>query len=350
MKKVFLFVVVGLLLLAIPATIFFLGQQRDIRTRAAPATTLSLTPATQTVNVGSTFKLNVSMDPGPNQVVTANLYITYDVTKLQATAITNGANAPRILNSGVVENGTASIQVGAASNAQPITSAGPIAVVTFTAKSPTTAIAPAQIQFATNTFIGGLNEATANVLVGTTGAKITINGTASASASLSASNTSTASATLTLTPTLTPTRAASGSGTATTSAVTIVSPTTNADVATTEPVIEGKAPPGSVVTIVIHSTPLTVTVTTDANGNYSYTPTTPLDPGPHDVTASIQTAAGTTETATASFVVAAGSGLGGGTASDTAMPVSGNVEATILLVGLGVLLLASGAFIPIFIH
>ena len=60
MKKVFLFIGIGLTLLAIPATIYFLGQQRDVRTHAAPATTLALTPATQTANVGDTLKLNFS--------------------------------------------------------------------------------------------------------------------------------------------------------------------------------------------------------------------------------------------------------------------------------------------------
>jgi len=352
MKKIFLYVAIGLLLLAIPATIFFLGQQRDIRTRAAPATTLSLTPTDQTVNVGDTnVKVTVQIDPGPNQIVSADIYLTYDATKLTATGATNGSSAPRILNSGVFENGTASIRVGAASNAQPIASPGPIAVFTFTAKSGTTALSPASISFAANTFIGGLNESTANVLIGTKGAKITITDTNTATQSLAASPTATPTATLTstLTPTLTPTKAASQSGEATSSALTIVSPVTNGNVST-EPVIQGKAPAGSTVTIVIHSTQQTVTVTTDANGNWSYTPTTALDAGPHSVVASVLTAAGTTQTATTSFVVVASAGMGGGTSSDTAMPVSGNVETTILLIGLGLVLLVSGAILPVFIH
>jgi hypothetical protein len=122
MKKVFLFIAIGLLLLAIPATIFFLSQQRNIRARAAPATTLSLTPAIQTVTAGqANIKLNVDIDPGTNQVISAKIYLTYDPTKLEAKTITNGSSAPRVLNSGVIENGTASINVGAAGNSQPIT-------------------------------------------------------------------------------------------------------------------------------------------------------------------------------------------------------------------------------------
>lgn len=345
MKKVLLFVAIGLLLLAIPATIFFLGQQRDLRAKAAPATTLTLTPSPQTVRVGDTFKLNVTMNPGPNQVVSADIYITYDATKLTATAITNGANAPRVLNSGVVDNGTASIRVGAASNAQPITTPGPIAVVTLTAVGPTTAIAPATVSFASNTFVGGINDTKANVLVGTTGAKITISGTASLTPTMPPKTLlpiSTASASLILTPTLTPTKAATGSSEASASALTILPVSEKGSTVSAKPVIKGKAPPGSTVTIVFHSDPQTCVAIADENGDYSCSPETPLDPGPHDVTVSVETASGTTETTSESFVVGAG--------GEAAMPVSGNVETTVVLVVLGVIFLASGALIPIFIR
>lgn len=355
MKKVLLYIFIGLLLLAIPAGVFFIGQQRDIRIRAAPATTLTLTPAVQTVSVGATnIKLNVDIDPGANQAVSANIYITYDPTKLEAKTITNGPSAPRVLNSGVIENGTASIKVGAAGNTQPITTRGTIAVITLRPIAATGNFTPTVVQFASNTFVGGLNEPTANVLVGTTPAKITITGEAtntpaenfaSGSATITPSLTPTATPTAILTPTLTPTLAASESAesSASATALQILAPEENADVTTSQPVISGKAPPGSTVTIVIHSDAgITVTVTADTNGNWVYTPTTPLDPGLHSVVASAQDATGTTQTSTTTFVVAAG---GGAAAPESAVPISGSVETTILLLGLGVLLLASGVFV-----
>lgn len=345
MKKVFLYIAIGLLLLAIPATVFFVGQQRDIRTRAAPATTLTLTPAVQTVNVGdANLKLNVDIDPGANQVISADIYLTYDPTKLEAKTITNGPSAPRILTSGIIENGTASIKVGAASNAQPIVTRGTIAVITFTAKDATSNFTPALVQFASNTFVGGLNEPTANVLIGTTPAKITVtSGTPALTPTLIPTATPQATPTATLTPTLTPTLPASGSAESSPSALQILTPEENADVTTSQPVIQGTAPPGSVVTIVIHSdTTQTVTVTTDAHGNWVFTPTTPLEPGPHSIVVSILTASGTTQTTTLTFVVA---GAGEAGASESAVPVSGNVETTILLLGLGVLLIASGVLV-----
>lgn len=339
MKKVLLFIAVGLLLLAIPVTIFYLGQQRDLRAKAAPATTLSLTPPTQSVNVGDTFKLNVTMTPGANQVVTADIYITYDTTKLNATAITNGATAPRVLNSGVIQNGTASIRVGAASNAQPITAAGPIAVITFIATGPTTALAPAAVQFASNTFVGGLGETTANVLVGTSGAKITVTG---AQVVPTLTSTPAATASSGLTSTLTQTQTATKSSEASPSALTLLPVSENGGTISAVPVIRGKAPPGSTVTIVFHSNPQTCIAIADANGNYSCSPETPLDPGPHDVTVSVQTASGTTETTSESFVV----GTGGGSVE---LPVSGSIETTIFLIAVATIFLASGALIPIFI-
>lgn len=345
MKKVLLYIAIGLLLLAIPATVFFVGQQRDIRTRAAPATTLSLTPAVQTMSVGNTnLKLNVDIDPGANQVVSADIYLTYDPTKLEAKTITNGPSAPRVLNSGIIENGTASIKVGAASNSQPITTRGTLAVVTFTAKDATSNFTPTLVQFASNTFVGGLNEPTANVLIGTTPAKITITGADTTGANFTSENvTPTATPTATLTPTLTPTLTATGSGESTPSAVQILEPEQNAEVTTSQPVISGKAPPGSTITIVIHSDAgITVTVTADANGNWVYTPTTPLDPGPHSVVASAQTATGTTETSTTTFVVA---GAGEGGATESAVLISGSVETTLLLLGLGIVFMASGVIV-----
>ncbi|MCX6793970.1 MAG: cohesin domain-containing protein [Candidatus Gottesmanbacteria bacterium] len=348
MKKVLLYIAIGLLLLAIPAGVFFVGQQRDVRTRAAPATSLSLTPAVQTVNVGDTnLKLNVDIDPGANQVISANIYLTYDPTKLEAKTITNGPNAPRVLNSGIIENGTASIKIGATSNAQPITTRGTIAVITFTAKDATSNFTPALVQFASNTFVGGLNESTANVLVGTTPAKITITGT---STNTAVTLTPTIIPTITITPTmtLTPTPTATPSATLTptptpTSPLQILTPSQNSEVTSSLPLISGKAPPGSIVTIVIHSdTGTTVTVTADTNGNWVYTPTTPLDPGPHNVVASTQTATGTTQTSTTTFVVA---GAGEAGASESAVPISGSVETTILLLSLGILFIASGVLV-----
>jgi len=346
MKKVFLYVVIGLLLLAIPAGVFYLSQNKDIRTRAAPATTLTLTPALQTVNVGDNLKLNVDIDPGSNQVVSADIYLTYDPTQLEAATITNGAAAPRVLNSGIIENGTASIKVGAASDEQPIVTRGTIAVLTLTAKSPTGNLTPSVVKFATNTFVGGLNEPTANVLIGTTPAKITITGPGAAASGSAAFPEATPNATPVPTSSLTPTPSATGSAAVTPPVLKILSPEENASVITSQPIINGTASPSSTITIVIHSdTEQTVTITADKNGNWAYKPISPLSPGPHSVVASGLDASGTTQTSTTTFVVAGGTGTDTTGATVSALPVSGTSETTLFLLGVGILFIASGALV-----
>ncbi|KFA90889.1 Ig-like domain-containing protein, partial [Archangium violaceum] len=62
----------------------------------------------------------------------------------------------------------------------------------------------------------------------------------------------------------------------------VVSPAPNSVVDTLTPVISGTAEPGSTVTVIIDGTEVG-TATTDASGNWSYTPTTPLTPGEHEV-------------------------------------------------------------------
>ncbi|HYO55704.1 adventurous gliding motility protein AgmC [Archangium sp.] len=62
----------------------------------------------------------------------------------------------------------------------------------------------------------------------------------------------------------------------------VESPAQNGSVDTLTPVISGRAEPNSTVTIIIGGQ-VVGTVRTDASGNWSYTPTTPLTPGSHQV-------------------------------------------------------------------
>ncbi|MFL5351103.1 adventurous gliding motility protein AgmC [Archangium sp.] len=66
-----------------------------------------------------------------------------------------------------------------------------------------------------------------------------------------------------------------------------------ATVDTLTPVISGTAEPGSTVTVIIDGK-VVGTVTADGSGNWSYTPTTPLSVGPHEVVASATDEAGNT--------------------------------------------------------
>lgn len=329
MKKVIIFITLLLLLIAVPITVFFLGREQDLRSKAAPATTLAFNPGSISKNVGDVFSLDIQIDTGGNNVAIAELHLTYDASALEALSITNGPAAPFIAASGVVGPGTASISVRAESSTKPITGTGTIAIVRFRTLTPTTT--PVKITFdPITTFISGLGESKPNVLVNTTPATITIRGaTPSPTPTASA-----ASPTVTITPTPTSTASAE----ATSSAITIVIPKDDNGFTTDTPVIQGTAEPGSTITIVIHSDPITAVVTVNAHGNWQYTPDTPLADGSHVLTATIQSPSGTTTTRSEEFTVAS-SGVGG--AGDD-MPVSGSVLQTILLVGIGLFFIGIG--------
>lgn len=441
MKKIFLFVFIGLILLAIPLTVFLMGQQQELRSRAAPASTLSLSPSTLTKKVGETFALEAKIDTGTNQVGVVQIRIIYDPAKLEAVDISNGPLAPSISVSGKIDpTGKASITVGAKNNTHPITGSGTIAIVTM--KALAASGTPVSVRYSPlpDTYANALGEQE-NVLIGTTPANITIvnaDGTTAATQQAQQTTTphptptsavvtfggaqglvyspntvtiqagqsvswrgdfaahplksvdnlwnnvqtgtefshtftapgtyeyyceihgtetsgmkgkiivspNTTPPTTSLTPSLTPTPiqlASDSAKQASSSALTIESPTTNQEIATTTPTFIGKAPPESSVTLTIYSEPRTVVVTADANGNWTYTPIEGLEPGPHTVTAMASDPnTGQTSTASVPFVL--------GVASESAIPVSGNREVTIILIAIGVILLSAGLTIPLFIR
>lgn len=326
MKKLWLFIVSLLLIGILPIAIYLVGQSQEIRNKAAPATTLSIIPAISSKKTDDIFSIEITIDTGENQVVASELHLSYDPTKLEAQTITNGPLFPNILASGTIEGGAASITVGAADAKQPIKGTSTVAVVRFKAIAKTDS--PTAIKLAPNTFVGGLGEGAVNVLVGTTPATVTIT-EAEAQA----------------TPSPTPTVSAQSQAPATPSAnLTIVSPTQDSTATQDKPVIYGKAVPGTTVTLTIYSAPQTVTVTTDGDGNWSYTPNTALEAGPHNIVASVTDQNGNTQTATSAFVVASsGTAIGG--ATESAIPVSGTVETTLLLLIVGSTLVMIGIFL-----
>ncbi|MEK7591967.1 MAG: Ig-like domain-containing protein [Patescibacteria group bacterium] len=348
MKKVFLLLSIVLALVAIPATVFLAGQSQELRKKAAPATSLSLSPSNMTKKVGDTFTLETLIDTGNNQVVAAELHVIFDPQKLEAQTITNGPLFPSILVSGVVERGSVSITIGAANSRTPITGTGTAAVIKFIALEKTDG--PIQIRLAQNTFVGSLGEGSTNVLTGSTPANITITGDSAAAKLAPANTNNSASSSATPSPkpslSLTPTPQASGSAVASPSGSLKIT-TTFSDGKTTDdtPTIQGKAPPGSTVTITIHSSnPQTVVVTADANGNWVYTTATPLESGTHNVIVSAtDPTTGKQLTSTSTFVVASGANE---TATQSAMPISGDISTTYIILILGSLLLLGGLFYP----
>lgn len=332
MKKILLFTTGLLLLLSIPVTVFYLGQQQELRKKAAPATTLSISPSTISAKPGDTLSFNIDINTATNQVATAQLVLEFDQTKAEALSITSGPDAPRILTQGITGPGTVSITVGAQSTAKPITGTGIIAIVRL--KILDGASGPFSLQFGSTTFIGGLGEQSSNVLVSKTGAQVILPTSFDSQTSTSPAPT----------PSVKPDTLTSSALTATGSSQLTVTVASN-PAALAKPIIKGTAPPGSSVTIVIHSEPQTVVVTADENGNYQYVPTT-LTGGSHTVVVTSQDAAGQTQTTSSTFDVGEiGSMLytePNTTATGEAMPESGSPLPTILLSIMGILLFGGG--------
>lgn len=325
MKKIILLVTSLLLLLAIPATIYLVMQRQELRKRAAPATSLSIAPQTITKNVDDEFTVEVKIDTGENQVLTAELHLTYDETKLEALSIANGPLFPSVLASGVVENGAATITVGAAGATTPVTGTGTVATLRLKALEQTDA--PVSIRFDATTFVGGLGEGSTNILIGSTPATVTITNTDAETSSFgNEEEESTSSSSL------------EDTSEASQSAVLILSLEEDETVTETTPLISGKAQPGATVTVTIYSEPVTCIATADASGNWSCAPETPLPPGPHNVVVSAAGADGTNQTASTTIIVAGGAE----SASESATPIAGSMETTILLTTLGLLFIIVG--------
>lgn len=104
-----------------------------------------------------------------------------------------------------------------------------------------------------------------------------------------------------------------------------------------QPEFKGTAPANETVEIIINSEEeIKATVTTDANGNWKYRPTTELAPGDHTITITTKDAAGNTKTITQSFIVyASGNQIANAngsptpTKSPTPTPTIQNIPASI---------------------
>jgi hypothetical protein len=359
MKKILVIIGILLILIAIPATIFLVKQNQEMRSKAAPATSLALIPANITKNIGDSFDLTVQIDTGLNEIFVAALYIAYDPTKLEAVSITNGPLFPNVLISGAIDTaGKASITVGAANQMTPIKGTGIAATVKFKALAATSG--PISVQFVNpDTFVGAKQEGATNVLVGSVPARITINSDNTQSGASGQNNATFASQSATIisptpsptislestpqvTPSTTITTASLTPTQTTTNILTVNAPVENSDA--DQPELSGKAPPNTNVTITIHSTPITITVTSDANGNWSYIPTTPLDPGAHNIVVTATDPANNNVlSASTSFVVTQNQS----DATGSATPVTGNFSATAILTLLGIIIVLTGLFLPL---
>ncbi|MBD3942225.1 hypothetical protein IF188_11010 [Microbacterium sp. NEAU-LLC] len=116
----------------------------------------------------------------------------------------------------------------------------------------------------------------------------------------------------------------------------ITSPTDGSSTDDTTPAVSGTAEPGSTVNVVIDGV-LAGSTTADENGEWTFTPTSPLAPGEHTITATATDAAGNVGPASAPVTVT----VQAATTTPPPPPVSGGLPATGLDSPWGALVLAT---------
>lgn len=349
-KKVIFLIVTVLLFILIPISIFVVMQQQELRKKAAPLTSLSITPSQNSKSVGDEFQVSIVIDTGNNPVILADMYITYDATKLQFLSAVNSADFPNEQASVTKPDGSFHYQLTTLSPQTPFIGIGTVATIRFKAIASTTT--PISLAFSPESGVFGIQEGKTNLLIGTTPATITIGG-GSTTPTISQS----------ITPTIiagTPTNAP----TPTTGVLnlSITSPINGSTTSDTTPLISGRAKPGSIITIVSSPIGLNGTTTTDTAGNWTFTPITAVGKGVYTLTiTATDPVSGQIQTSNSSFTIGTAQVtttttitptliLTSDSTDDTQIPVTGTVETTIVIAVIGIIMLMGGAILPIFVR
>jgi len=344
MKKVLIILTGIILLVSIPIIVFFVGQQQEIRNKAAPATTLSIQPDKTSVSVGETVIWKILINTAENRVASAKVSLIFDQTKFEALSITNSTLAPRILNQGTLGAGTATITVAAQNTTNPITGQGEIAILRL--KALNGSATPVAVQFATDSFVAGIGEDNPNVLTSTQPGSITIVGGNSDMAA-APTNTTTFPPGGVPSPTAIPTTKSLENLVAQPASPSALNFTVDAEATRGgKPLFKGTAPAGATITIVIHAvSPQTQVVTADTTGNWETTPAIALKTGTYTVVVTaLHPTTGTTETVSSSFTISGG--IGGAEENEItgdAIPETGSTETTLILLVAGCLMMVFGS-------
>ncbi len=204
--------IVGFLVLfaGIIAGTYLVQQNQDFREKAAPATTVYISPANQTKDVGGNFTFSVNMDTASNQVTGVDIRLKYNPSLIEIISIQKGQGITVLnteINNSVDNNaGKISYAVFTVNKANAI-SGSAVEVLKVNGKVKTGASGTAAITFDSGTIISGVSEGQ-NVITGTTPANIMIAGalgpTSAPTQNATATSRATSNPSLQTTPTPTP--------------------------------------------------------------------------------------------------------------------------------------------------
>ncbi len=157
-KKLLLVGFFVVLLIAIPITVYLVGQQQKTKSSAEAATTMIIQTAKTSVKVGEPVSFDVIVDPSTvNQIGYIKVVITYDPTKLSTNSSTftpaqwpaaDGTNfTPSIPLGPDYGDGTISVSMSVGGSPQNVlTTRSKIATFTFDALAATDADVPTQVR------------------------------------------------------------------------------------------------------------------------------------------------------------------------------------------------------------
>lgn len=182
-NKFFIIGNILLLLAVIPITLYVVKRQTDLRSKAAPSTVLSFTPASASTTVGQTVKLDIIVDPGQNIVSIVEMTVQVDPDKFDIVSLERNTTAFSSLLKGptINKDGTAYLSVSTSTDpSKAIQTQTRAATLTLKAKAATSG-APSIVKFSKAPQTEVLSTSTAdgpteNVLSSSATASITVSG------------------------------------------------------------------------------------------------------------------------------------------------------------------------------
>ncbi len=206
MKKIALSVLIVLLLmLGVGAGVYLVRTQQDFREKAAPSSSLTLTPSKTNPKIDETFTVSANIQTGSNQVYGVEMHVTFDASKVEAIGASNSTFFTNPKNIGPsIDNtsGTLTYTVYLDPNSTPRQGQGSVAVFTFKGKS----AGNTTIGLSSETAVTSTGDLGQNVLTGTNPAVLTIESSAQATSTptpTTSSNSPTPTSLVSATPTST---------------------------------------------------------------------------------------------------------------------------------------------------
>ena len=169
-RSIYILLLLGFVTSVLLFVVSVTQQQTETRSKAAPATALSLTVDKSLVAVGDEVVVSVNIDTGHNQVAGADITINFDSTVFSGTHFDSAEFLPTVFTPGTITGGSARI-VLASSPTSPQRGTGTLARLYLRAIAPSN---QTNIAFAGSTAVAAIGEGGRNVISSLTNTSVTV--------------------------------------------------------------------------------------------------------------------------------------------------------------------------------